>query len=446
MLLFFNKLESNEHIFCQKSFHDLFVFTVAAVTFVIGIVYSFYLGNSLSWPDERDYISLARSMMENHIYSIDGIHPTARRAPGLPFILYIIFQLGGEILHVRLFQFALYSLSILLIFQLLKSWRLIFAGVLASILIPCYPVLFYLTGTLYPQSLASFLFIIVFVMLFKKNTPVWQTAVAGFFFGYLVLTVPTFLVLAPLFLTSPWLLKYKSPLSSALIFIFFFFSVLAPWVYRNYSVFDKFVFVSANSGLALIQGNSVAAHPEVWWVDISQYQAIAFAECGVPCQGLTAKEAHIRAPEFDASLRVQAIHWIVANKIKAFKLYALKFLHHFDFSNQLYSSTHSALWKDLLILVTYYPLLALSIFRLLAKGRNLGLLEIYISTAYLLFAMGHAIFITRIRLRLPLDWVMICLAAIQIQEFCYRYMGQGDPSGPPDLKKMLETRKGHRAQ
>ena len=65
------------------------------------------------------------------------------------------------------------------------------------------------------------------------------------------------------------------------------------------------------------------------------------------------------------------------------------------------------------MLFTYGPLLALLVVRLMLIRRlPLTDLEVLFLSLYLAAGMAYAIFFTRIRYRLPFDWLLIALDAI----------------------------------
>lgn len=65
------------------------------------------------------------------------------------------------------------------------------------------------------------------------------------------------------------------------------------------------------------------------------------------------------------------------------------------------------------MLVTYYPLLALMLLRLMLRRRvPVSPFEGYLLALYLLGALVQAVFFTRIRFRVPFDLLLIALDAL----------------------------------
>ena len=109
--------------------------------------------------------------------------------------------------------------------------------------------------------------------------------------------------------------------------------------------------------------------------------------------------------------RRAAIEWILQNPKAAGRLYLEKVAHHFGYREALSVSREESRLKELLMLLTYYPLLALGCARFLLAWRwRLESWEIFAALLYLGFALVSAIFFTRIRFRLPMDLVLMLLA------------------------------------
>ena len=160
-----------------------------------GLVYSLKLQDRLRYPDEHDYVAIARNLVAQQSYSIDGVEPTAFRAPGYAFALAGVTALGGGVLAFRLFNFTMLAGSMGLLFMLLRRDANAATGLVAVALCACYPVLFYTASTLYPQTMAACLFLLAcFIYFGKSGHSMSRAAVAGVVMGMTILTVPTFVL------------------------------------------------------------------------------------------------------------------------------------------------------------------------------------------------------------------------------------------------------------
>ncbi|MCK4785429.1 MAG: glycosyltransferase family 39 protein [Desulfobacteraceae bacterium] len=393
--------QSDKQYFLGKSFSTVFVFGIATLILLLGIVYSFVLADVLRFADETLYVKLASNLLSKNLYSLDGITPSAARPPGHTFIVYLVFLLGGNIVHVRIVQYVFFALSLFLIYLILRLWSYRLASLIVCFFIPCYPVLFYTAGTLYPQTLTSLLILLSCYLVVRRQTSLTNWLLGGLTFGYLLLTNPTFLIMTPVLIVFPWALKMRNALFSGIIFVLSAAIVVTPWIVRNYKAFDRFVPISANSGYMLILGNSENTKPNLGPnTNITKYVVKARAKC-------------LSEIERDAYFKSEALKWIFENKADAFKLYILKFLTNFHFRNELATHTESKLWRDVIMFVTYYAFLCMAMLRVFTCGSlNSRPYEVFAVACYVIMGAAYAIFFTRIRYRLPLDWLMISMAAI----------------------------------
>lgn len=63
--------------------------------------------------------------------------------------------------------------------------------------------------------------------------------------------------------------------------------------------------------------------------------------------------------ERDNYYRSEAISFIKANKSRALILYLQKLLNHFSYRNELATKAEASRFKDIVMLITFYPLLLL---------------------------------------------------------------------------------------
>lgn len=101
--------------------------------------------------------------------------------------------------------------------------------------------------------------------------------------------------------------------------------------------------------------------------------------------------------------------------LRYINLYILKVINYFNFRNELATKTESSKFRDLLMLVTYYPFVALTLIRLLLITKfPIQNDEIFMLVLYLSSAFVTAIFFTRIRFRIPFDYLLIVISALLI--------------------------------
>jgi hypothetical protein len=267
-----------------------------------------------------------------------------------------------------------------------------------------YPVGFYTASTLYPQTLGTLLFVGALLLLEVRKHPTIATTAAGALFGLLVLSIPAFMLVTPLVLAGMWVVNRGEPglfIRRSALFLLWAVLVVTPWTLRNAHVFGRFVPVSTNSGVNLLLGNSENARPNSGVnVDISRYEE--------QVEGLGEAEG-------DARLRRFALDWILDNPGRAAELYVRKVLNYFNFRNQLYVQAEQSRLKDVVMFLSYYPLLCIAILRLAWHERYpITSTEAWLYLLYFGNAFVSAVFFTRIRFRLPFDALLIAIVATSL--------------------------------
>ena len=421
---------------------------------LFGIAYSLYLGSNFRFIDEKDYYTIARNIAFTFQRSLDGVHPSAYHCPGYPFFLSIFIFFGANIVFLRFLNFIALALSVYLLYCILKEEAPGLSGVIGSLLVVCYPVLFYTAGMLYPQTIAGTMLLGIVYWGRGIGTrlprPEYRQAgrlsyyewarndiIVGLLFGALILFVPALVLLMVPFLgwvavvrRKTRLPRHKTPRNDIVIIGMVALAMVGCWTLRNYLVFRQFVFINSNSGVVLLLGNSENTTPNAGVnVDISRY----------------AKEAdRLGLDEIgrDRYYQEKALEFIRNNKAKALKLYFLKLLNYFNYRNELGTKAEAARWKDVLMLITWGPLLALFLVRLLfvvwvpphlrplpvgernQKGNDppprerklaINRFEGLLILLYFAGALIHALFCTRIRYRLPFDFLLIMVVALFLE-------------------------------
>ncbi|MFC1453318.1 hypothetical protein ACFLSJ_08255 [Verrucomicrobiota bacterium] len=378
------------------------ILILVAASLAAGVLYSARLGGDLRYPDERDYLTLARNMLSLHMMSRNGVDPTAFRPPGYPVLLCWVLLPGGGVVAARILNFTAMAMCLWLLFLLCRSQASAPAGLLAVVFALGYPVLFYTAGTLYPQTVAACLFLGILCLCFlapELRAP--HAAAAGALFGVLILTVPTFVF--TLAFVCVWLVctRGKHGAKAAAVVLAVTLAVMSPWLLRNHMLFDRFVFVSTNGGRNLLIGNSANTTPNSGVnVNIAPYEPV------VPLDEAERSRHYAR----------RAMEFVRAHPFHAARLYALKFLNYFNFRNRLYVRQESSGLRDAVMLLTYGGLLCLAVLRVVFHRRfPLSQYERFALALYVLNGAFAAVFFTRIRFRLPFDWLLVSVGAVWLQ-------------------------------
>ncbi len=389
----------------------------AATVLLAGVVYSFLLGLELRYYDEKDYLHLAHGLVELGRYTWDGTTPTTGRPPGYPFFLAAGVTAGAGIQALRIMNFFCFAASILLLYRLTSRLGGPLAGAIAAVLAMIYPVFFYTAGTLYPQTLASTLLLSVLVLVDRVDRPpsLLHAAAAGLAFGVLIVTVPTFVF--SLLVVGVWLLftHRKHALPACAVGLAVVLLVLGSWQLRNYRATGKFIFVSTNSGVNLLLGNSENTRSDSGVnVDLEHYS-----------KAVRGRSEYER----DRFFRDSAIRWIAEHPTAAAKLYVAKWLHYFSYRDNLATKPESGRLRELVMLLSYGPLLLFAVLRIgLRRKLPIQRDEQLLIALFFLNSFFMAVFFTRIRFRIPLDYLLIAVAAISLSFVLRQTMTRLDTS------------------
>jgi len=358
----------------------------------------------LRFPDEQDYHNLAVNLVKQHAYLNERLETTAARPPGYPFALAATYSVWNRPLAAKLINALACALTAIVLSRLAAAidpnnyvtrWL-----VLALTL--CYPLFLYVSSTLYPQILGT-LMLAGCLLLLVGCSDSWKGAIgAGLLFGLLVLTIPSFLLWLPFFPVYLIIADRAAAMPMfrrAVIFSVCAVLVIAPWTVRNFMQFRSLIPISTNSGINLLLGNSPNTTPNSGVnVDLSDYLLQA---------------EKMNEVEQDKFFKQCAVSYIKQNPSAAVRLYLLKVANYFNYQNRLNTKSETSRVRDMILFLTYYPLLLAALIRLLLYRRfRLGLIEIFFYCLYFGNAFLSAIFFTRVRFRIPFDALLIVLVAV----------------------------------
>lgn len=348
---------------------------------------------------------MAKNLIKHKIYSYDihAVYPTAFHPPGYALIIAAVFWMGGGILSLRMLNFISLAICVFLISKILKRHNIEFAARWVPVVVLCYPVIFFTASTIYPQIIATTLFCLIIYLTDRYEPKIQNGILNGMLYGILILISPSFIMVLPVMLIGYYILKKRFLLLYVFAFLIGIAIILTPWVIRNYLVFQRFVLLSNNAGKTFILGNSENSEPNKGeGTDISKYDN-------------EIKRLDLDEVDADRFYRKKAFEWIKNNPKDFLKLYVLKFLNYFNYRNELATKSEESRLRDLVMFFTYYPILILvSVRILLIKRYPLQNIEILFLLFYLMSAFANALFLPRIRYRLPYDMLLIGVAATSI--------------------------------
>jgi 4-amino-4-deoxy-L-arabinose transferase-like glycosyltransferase len=408
-----------------RNFIERYKVTILIATSVIfwiaAISYSIFMGSRLPYPDEQWYFNdYAQNLAKLHMFSLDGVIPTAFHPPVYPLFLGLIVSLGLGITTARLMNFLAMYIGMLCLYYLLENWSYKLASLIVVILVMGYLVLFYTAGTLYPQTFATLFFIIAMLFYWKKPFSYGNAILSGFSLGIAILTIPTFLFV-PFFFVIFSILFRKDGWAKLGLLLIMVFLVISTWSVRNYQVFNRFELISSNFGTNFLIGNNPATSPNNGPAAIS----------GVTQTIEKADQLGLDEFQRNKFYTKQALEFIQNDPVHYLTLYLLKVANYFNFHNQLLTASESSLAKDLVMLLTFGSFLPLAILRIvLFRKYPFSQLEGFLILLYICSAFVSAIVFTRIRYRLPFDYLLITFVAIFLEKLLL---------GNPNTNQFIET-------
>lgn len=373
--------------------------------FIASLAYGLFTGPELKWQDEFEYHQLAEGIGQRLAYEKAPGVPTAFRPPGYPIILASIYTVWHSTMAAKVVNAIAMALTALLAARIvaLAAPRSAF---FAPLLMLFYPVFLYTSGTLYPQTVGALLLVASIGCIVLRPGRIGFAALGGALFGVLILMIPSFLMTLPILALALFIHGRHVPrgLHVTVLFCAISLLVVLPWTVRNRLVFHETIVVSSNSGINFLLGNSARTGPNSGVnVDLNEYYA------RMP-KGIAYTEKS--ADDFYLKL---AIEWITSEPVAAARLLALKTLNYFNFRNELGTAGRGGGMVDVLLFMTYYPLLALAILRICQYRRfPLTFTEKLLYVLYFSNAVVAAVFFTRIRFRLPFDALLVMIAAIYL--------------------------------
>ena len=372
------------------------IFVIYALVMAVGVL---RIESRFSWPDEVVYFRLASNLYHHHIYSEDGTTVVAYKPPGFASFLAAVYSLHSSLAFLRRVNLGLWLVAAVLCSRVCFCLFGAIGQRVCLLLILCYPVTFYTAMFLYPQTLATVLFLAAVYLLLKATSDTIKFELAaGACLGALLMTVPMFLFSLPILLA--WVAaKHRSFARKPLAVMLSCALIASLWSVRNFRVFGRFVPFGNEGGHELLLGNSENTLPNAGPnTDLSSYTRYV-------------KRNHLDEVEADHFYRDSAVRWIVGHPASAVRLYALKWLNWFNFKNDLHTTSQSSVLAWAVMFFTWYPLLALGLCAVLLDRNVLSLEEIMLCAVYLTGAFSYALFYTRLRYRVPFDYILIVLAS-----------------------------------
>ena len=387
---------------------------------VAGLIYSYSLGETLRYPDAQKYYTVAVNVASGNGYSVDGVHPTAFFVPVWPLVLALFIKLGAPIWLLRYLNFIFLAACVYIIRSILRRKQAEAGAPIAGILLIGYGVLFYTAGTLYTQTLATLEILLIVHLVIGQPFGYGRAVALGGLSALLILTHPSGVFIPPLVVF--WLLLpknfhlFQKTVVSALVAVL----LISIWSYRNYTAFDRFIPITSHGADTLYFGNNPDISLDAWYTYFyeDEYKEVQ----------------KMSEPEQNSYYLHKTLEFWSEQPGVAIKLYLTKLVDYFNFYDHLYVEQEFNLWRRVIMFITYYPLLLCLILRLIFSRRvPLSKTEKLLVAIYITSALFYAVFLPRIRFRLPFDAVLIAHIGIM-----YSLLRSSLLPGQPSLAKNPE--------
>ncbi|UCE58133.1 MAG: glycosyltransferase family 39 protein [Phycisphaerales bacterium] len=217
--------------------------------------------------DARAYTLLARQLAAGGTYGFDGT-PYSFWPVGYPFWLSLQFRLFGE--NSALITATSIVLSVvtvgLSIVLALQWFRNRSVAVVAGAFLALYPAYIQMVS-IRVSEIPFTLFLLLGVISWgnRRQLSIKRALLTGFFLGLAAYVRPLALgVVFPLAIAR-WLSRcsIKTVIIESCVVFAVVAAVVAPWTYRNFRIYERFVPISTNGGMCFFYGNNPLAPDEV---------------------------------------------------------------------------------------------------------------------------------------------------------------------------------------
>ena len=398
-------------------------FTVAVLFSILAALHAFWFAKGFA--DEGYYWLLAQNLVRTGTLTVDGTTLSATWPPLVPWLLTPLAALGVPFKGARIFFILFYFASGMLTAGFLR--RLLpdrpALALVGTALVLANPLYFFAAGNIYPQLVLAPLFIAALWVIWHQPVSiagqVRRAVAVGLLLGVSLLSAASALfsfvpLLAFLAIEDLRSLRrgglwqaYRAALACAVAAL-----VIAPYMYRNHVHVHPGAYLTLNSGINLLLGNSPTTTPTSG-VDVAIPDPAAAGHGG---SEFTRNKFYSEVAR--DNLRSEPGRYAL--------LYVRKFLQ--GFSNSVVTATHgpsrvqsAVLWSYMLLIYVGVYFAARNARRIPASDREsqfpvgtrpLVLLIVLVVVCYVVNIAGYAVYFTRLRFRLPVDLALTIVGAI----------------------------------
>lgn len=287
--------------------------------------------------------NIAAGFGYSYTYPFDTVaQVTCYIPPAYVYFHLLIMKLGGGLIVSQVFGLLCFHAANIVIFRIFKRTTTTGNAVCGFILLSIYLPLWLVVQKAEPDGL-NMLLIAVTILLLEKISNTQKkldVVLLGVLYGIQLLLRPDIIVGMLLF--GVWIVFWQKydyrPIKLYAISMGIGLVMVIPWTYRNYSVFDKFVFVSANAGFNFYMGNNPNATGEFQQHISTQ---VGKAQVDSLTRFIETHPSHIDADRFLMKLGVD---WVVSNPGDAVILMLKKFWYHWWYRESAGSEVAGKQW------------------------------------------------------------------------------------------------------
>ncbi len=205
--------------------------------------------------DDLFYWLTANAIADGHGYTLDGL-PTTSWMPGLPILLSLVIRVFGPSLLAARMSLALISAcTVPIAFHLTRRWFGVGPARLAAWIFAVFPPFIFFSTSLFTEPVAVFLVATLFLLMaqLRERFSWLRAGVVGLCWGGLAYVKPEFGMWGALLIAGALARQGWVAWRTAFVAVAVGVLMLAPWTYRNFSLFGEFIPLKATSGYL------------VWW-------------------------------------------------------------------------------------------------------------------------------------------------------------------------------------
>jgi 4-amino-4-deoxy-L-arabinose transferase-like glycosyltransferase len=381
---------------------------ICLLALLIRLAYVFTLPPRFFWYDGAQYSRLATGILEHGTYLNERGRPSAYWPPGYPLFMAAVYALFGvNVVAVRVAQCVIGAGTVALVHRIARRVLDHDAAWLAALATALYPLFIYTAGAEMPVTLQVALIAggVLLTLVAVERDSAWAALGTGLLGAWATLVagsaLPAFLLFA---LWIAWnrdgAIRHKRSrsLRLALVCLLPIVLILGAWVVRNQRVFGHPVLISTNGGYNFWLGN----HPGVKASTGNRSGMLGIDQEATRVWSLPGNEA-----TRDSAFIRQALVYIRADVPRFLRLSLSKSLELWALYQRPMTEDRPHLGLEMLASLLSYGLLLPFALAWLFVSLRRSRATVLVLLLFLVYTLVHAVILSKVRFRLPLDSFVI---------------------------------------